>query len=94
MSMKDIKTAGDVTSLVSEGVNPNEPVFILRGQDKLASATIRHWIGLAKAANVDEDIIESAIQQALRMELWPVQKRPSDSGYEELVVQVHTRKIE
>lgn len=53
-----------------------EPVFILRGSDKLAVMTVVDWIGRAKREGVSEEKIEAAWQQAAAMIKWPFKKRP------------------
>jgi hypothetical protein len=43
-------------------VPENEPLFILRGRDKVALSTISHYIGECKANGVPDDRIDSLIQ--------------------------------
>lgn len=54
----------------------DEPVFILRGQDKLALRTMVEWLVLAEDAAVDEDKIRGAALSAAAMILWPIKKLP------------------
>lgn len=57
-------------------LQPGEPIFILRGSDKLASDTVRAWAGLAHRENVPAEAVEMALQQADRMDAWPGKKVP------------------
>lgn len=56
---------------------PDEPVFILRGQDLHASYAVRQW---AEAAAVLLGTAHPKVQEAIRcaeaMERWPVRKLP------------------
>lgn len=58
------------------GIPDDEPVFILRGQDKLAADTVRHWAILARDNGVSDDIIQMAREHAARMDAWPKKKTP------------------
>ena len=49
---------------------PGEPVFILRGKDALAAATVRAWAVLAKQNGVPVAVVEQALRQADAMEAW------------------------
>ena len=55
-----------------------EPVFLLRGQDVSAPATLRFWAQENRKNGGEEDLSVLAEAQALRMEQWP-QKKPADS---------------
>lgn len=48
----------------------NEPVFILRGQDLLAPATIRCWAAMARTHGVPGRKIQDALRLANEMESW------------------------
>lgn len=52
----------------------DEPVFLLRAQDKHAAATVRYWALLVKLSEGDKDIIAAARLQADLMDEWPVKK--------------------
>ena len=52
----------DAIYYLIEKVNPQEPVFILRGGDDLAVATIFYWVDSAKIQRVSQPKIESAIE--------------------------------
>ncbi len=45
-----------------------EPLFVLRSQDKLAPAVVRHWADLAEASGVDKKKVAEARQLADDME--------------------------
>lgn len=53
----------------------DEPVFLLRAQDKLASSTVRMYAALRRAAG-DEDGAMNCEAVARLMEAWPVKKQP------------------
>lgn len=55
---------------------PDEPVFIIRGQDRLAKPTVLHWANLAILADVKSEKIFGALQSATAMGKWPVKKLP------------------
>ncbi len=58
-------------------MDPEEPVFILRGQDILAPDTVRHWAILALAADVSPTAkVREARAWALVMEKWEPRKLP------------------
>jgi hypothetical protein len=54
----------------------NEPIFVLRAQDKLAAATIGHWCGLAMQHGVPIEKIEKAMVLAGEMTKWQNRKIP------------------
>jgi len=58
------------------GIPDNEPVFLLRAQDKLAGLTIRIYGFLADLAGCDPDLVLNAKAQAALMESWDPQKLP------------------
>ena len=54
----------------------NEPVFVLRAQDRLAPAVVRTWIAIAQTHGVNVEKLMSARQIAWAMEKWPDRKIP------------------
>lgn len=54
----------------------NEPVFILRGQDRLAVPTIFEWAHLAEKHGVDLKKVSGAWHCAEVMAGWPHRKMP------------------
>lgn len=48
----------------------DEPVFLLRGQDKAAPETVRFWASQALKHNAHPRIIALAMMQAEKMEKW------------------------
>jgi hypothetical protein len=54
----------------------NEPVFILRGQDKFAPLLVRMWVQLALLHGCDGEKIEEAAYLADDMERWKPSKFP------------------
>jgi len=54
----------------------DEPVFLLRAQDKVAARTVRFWAQMVEAHGGDPAIILAARAQADRMDAWPKKKLP------------------
>lgn len=61
-----------------EGLIPeNEPVFLIRAQDKVSAATVRDWANKAAIVGADPEIVDAALAHAQRMEEWPIKKVPN-----------------
>ncbi|MGI0148696.1 MAG: hypothetical protein ACREDF_04095 [Thermoplasmata archaeon] len=58
-----------------KSIPENEPVFLLRAQDKLASPTVRIYAAMRRAAG-DEEGASQCEAIARLMESWPVKKDP------------------
>ena len=54
----------------------DEPVFLLRAQDKHAADTLRCYAQILEFEGCDEAIIQATLEQADRMDAWPVKKVP------------------
>lgn len=54
----------------------DEPIFVLRAQDKLAAKTVRYWATLAAVYGVSDEKCLEARALAERMEQWPDRKYP------------------
>lgn len=54
----------------------DEPIFVLRAQDKLAPIIVRLWADLAEAHGCAEAKVREAVSLAARMEKWPTRKFP------------------
>jgi len=52
----------------------DEPVFLIRGQDKVGGAAVRAWADLAEAAGSAPDILTVARAHAEKMDAWPKKK--------------------
>ncbi len=48
----------------------DEPVLLIRGQDKAAPATLRSYVTHARFFGAGEDLLQAVLQQADRMEDW------------------------
>lgn len=59
-------------------IHPDEPVFLLRAKDVIAAEVVRYWAKRAAENGVDNYTYKMAINQAERMEKWPVKKNPPD----------------
>ena len=58
-------------------VTANEPIFVLRAQDKLAPEVIRFWVQLARQyGDPTTTKIDEALDCARAMEAWPTRKYP------------------
>jgi hypothetical protein len=53
-----------------------EPIFILRAQDKLAADVVRYWADRAEAEDVTSRKVREARDWATEMERWPKHKLP------------------
>lgn len=62
----DYNRIQDPAGLIPE----DEPVLLLRGQDRAAPATVRYWADEAEALGADPEICEAARKQASAMEAW------------------------
>lgn len=56
----------------------DEPVFLLRAQDPQAPGLLRQWAGGHLMRGGDPAMARLALDQADKMERWPVKKSPSD----------------
>lgn len=54
----------------------DEPVFILRAQDKLAAGLVRLWAEQAHDHGCDNRKVAEAFECAAAMEAWPTRKYP------------------
>lgn len=54
----------------------DEPIFVLRAQDKLAANVVRFWCDRAQAAGVNKEKVAEARAIADLMEAWPNRKKP------------------
>lgn len=54
----------------------DEPVFVLRAQDRLAPALVRAWANLAHRHGCSELKVAEARALAARMDAWPSRKFP------------------
>lgn len=57
----------------------DEPLFVLRAQDILASKVVRYWASLALAGGTHPEVIAEAIMCADKMDAWPFHKWPGTS---------------
>jgi hypothetical protein len=54
----------------------DEPIFVLRAQDKLAPAVVQYWIDLARSQGTPEPTLQEAERCMASMEAWPTKKVP------------------
>lgn len=54
----------------------DEPVFVLRAQDKLAPAIISVWVEWAKEYGCPKEKLDEAVRTATEMKEWPHRKFP------------------
>jgi hypothetical protein len=56
-------------------VGDDEPIFVLRAQDKLAPALVKLWVAMAKLNGLSPERQAEAIELAEKMEDWQVKVR-------------------
>jgi len=54
----------------------DEPIFVLRAQDRLSYLIVRYWIMLAEEAGVNDKKLEEARRCEAAMREWSNQKTP------------------
>jgi hypothetical protein len=64
------------TDACLDKVADDEPIFVLRGQDKLAPALVRLWADLAELHGCDPHKLFEARLLAGQMDCWPTRKLP------------------
>jgi hypothetical protein len=69
---EDYNRIQDPAGLIPE----DEPVFLIRGQDKAGPETLRYWADNAHLHGASEEIIQRALNQAEAMEAWQTKKTP------------------
>jgi hypothetical protein len=52
----------------------DEPVFLIRAQDKVSADAVRAWAYLHRSNGGSDQCFLAAMQQADRMEAWPKKK--------------------
>lgn len=57
-------------------ISPEEPVFILRAQDVLASRAVTFYARDLEASGVSPDTIKHILEHADEMSKWPIKKMP------------------
>lgn len=63
-------------SITFQNAGSEEPIFVLRGQDKAAPATVRAWAAIADALGAPPEKVAEARAIADAMEAWPFKKVP------------------
>ena len=62
---------------VERGKLPEEePVFLFRGQDRLAPQVVRYYADLVEQETGNHAFAEAVRAEAQRLEAWPVKKLP------------------
>lgn len=60
-----------------DGIIPyDEPVFLLRGQDRYAALTLEFYANTVEANGGDAEIVKRTRDQMTRMRTWPKHKEP------------------
>ena len=67
---------GKVTLEKKPNVPDAEPVFVLRGQDKVAFGVVKFYASQYLRATGDDKGYQSILDQAKAMEEWPTKKLP------------------
>lgn len=76
VSASDERT--DPTSVINRA-DPDEPVFVLRARDMVATAAIEWWMWCARNRGVPEDKLERAERQRRAADLWIEKRLPHTS---------------
>ncbi|MFQ5911128.1 MAG: hypothetical protein ACE5IJ_10480 [Thermoplasmata archaeon] len=63
----------DLAELIRR-IPPDEPVFLIRGQDQVAGDAVRAWADLHEQAGGDPEVSRLAREQAKLMDAWPKKK--------------------
>ena len=70
----DYERIQDSLEVRKGGIPENEPVFLLRAQDKVAAQVVRIWAILHRANGGEEPIARMAETWANVMDKWPYKK--------------------
>lgn len=62
--------------LITKILDPDEPLFILRGRDPLAVVSVLRWVHEAKEAKINPEKIREAEDVVLAMLAYPKKKLP------------------
>jgi hypothetical protein len=54
----------------------DEPVFLIRGQDRVGATAVRLYAALAEEAGADPELVQRCRDWADRMAEWPKHKTP------------------
>lgn len=65
---------------VINNARPDEPVFVLRARDMVATATIEWWLWCARNRGVPAEKLERAERQRRAADLWIEKRLPTTSG--------------
>ena len=57
-------------------VKPDEPIFVLRAQDKFSSTLVRLWVSLAFMHGLSHEKVREALATADAMDMWSPRKFP------------------
>ena len=57
----------------------DEPIFVLRAQDRLAAGVVRQWADAAELGGTKPEIVAEARSVANEMDAWPFHKHPGTS---------------
>ncbi len=75
--MKAIEEVARLSAKIADGsMSPNEPLFVLRGQDALAVFIVREWILLASTYGTPPAKLTEAMQRAAEMDEWQPRQIP------------------
>ncbi len=71
-----VRAAEDLLASKGNPIPADEPVFLLRGQDRLAAGVVWAWAtDCCAALGPDSDIVRAADRQGRAMQAWPVKKQ-------------------
>ncbi|MFA7429335.1 MAG: hypothetical protein WCZ23_04160 [Rhodospirillaceae bacterium] len=90
VSASDERT--DPTSVINRA-DPDEPVFVLRARDMVATAAIEWWMWCARNRGVPADKLEKAERQRRAADLW-IEKRLPHTSADPTQPVVHSARME
>lgn len=71
----------DYDARIQDGENKipaDEPVFLIRGQDRYAARTVRHYADLLESAGAPPEQVEAVRRHALTITNWRPKKLPDN----------------
>jgi hypothetical protein len=80
LGIDDHGNAPDALPITTNGttrlIPRDEPVFLIRGQDRVGAAAVRAWADLGEENGASKDIVQVARDHADKMDAWPKKKTP------------------
>lgn len=75
--MKAIEEVARLAAKIADGsMSPDEPLFMLRGQDAIAPLAVREWVKTAATHGTPDAKLTEAMQLADKMDKWRPRQIP------------------